>query len=1190
MSKLNKQLSNPFSSGGGGFNFETRVQASFVTLMLSGGFAPCLPPWQIKKIKLQGKYLGYDTDDAIIYVESPDKKQERKLLCQIKHSINITKTNKIFGEVINSAWNDSQKDNLFEKGKDLIALITGPLSYTDINDTRTILEWARSESNAEEFLRKVNETNLSSNSKREKLIVFRTHLKNANNGMDVKDEDLWQFMKSIYLLGYDLDIQTGVTLSLLQSLIGQYSLEGAHSLWTQIVDEVQSANQNAGTITIDSIRDDIRSAFKSHVNETVPKDLGIKPTVPIDTNWNNFEFASELAIANLLGEWDEQSKSDREIIEQLTNEKYSDWISKVREILQWQEGPLSLKNGIWNVSKRLEMWKTLGARIFDSHLDKFKQCVIKVLMEPDPQFELSAEERYAANIHGKVLTHSHVLRKGLVESLTLLGNYPNELKNCLLGKSESIAITSVREIFKNSNWILWGSLNNLLPTLAEAAPEEFLNAVEITLRKTPCPFEELFSQEGKGMFGRNYMTGLLWALENLAWDEKYLVRVTVILGNLDSRDPGGNWGNRPSHSLTTIFLPWMPQTIAPPEKRIVAVKTLIKEFHKVAWNLLLSLLPTSHQVSSGSHKPTWRKIIPEDWKKGVSKEEYWDQVSSYANLAVEMAKNDLAKLREIIDNLDNLTEPAIEKLLVYLQSSEIINLNEEERTPIWKSLFELVIKHKKFKDTDWALNIELVEKIERVVNILSPQKPQNLYNRLFAERDFNLFEESGNWEEQEKKLKEKRTNAIQEIIKHDGLQEVLRFAEIVDSPRIVGYSLGFIDNSNIDSMILPDLLNTENNKLLLLTGGFVWGRYQYKKWDWVDHLNTSNWSNTQILNFLLLLPFSKETWERVETLLCDNEDKYWQKIDFNPYQAENNLDFAIDKLLKNNRPIATVKCIHANLHLKKTLDNTKAIKALLSTINSTEPVDSMGGFDIIEIIKALQNDPETDQDELFNIEWAYLPLLTGPTKRAVPKILEQKVASDPDFFCELIRAIYRSKNRSESEKETTEQQKFIASRAWKLLNDWSTLPGKQPDGTFSDEMFRNWLDKVENLCKESGHYDVALIHIGEMLIHYVPDTDGFWIHRTIARALDEEDAEKMRSGFRTGIFNSRGVHAVDPTGKPEKELAKKYRQQAEEVENAGYFRFASTLRGLAESYEYEAKRIIDEHEDLNNKKKDKDNE
>ncbi len=76
MSNSEKQLSNPFSSGGGGVNFETHVQALFVVLMVTGGFAACFPGCPIKKIKLQGKYAGYDTDDLIVFVERPNDRQE----------------------------------------------------------------------------------------------------------------------------------------------------------------------------------------------------------------------------------------------------------------------------------------------------------------------------------------------------------------------------------------------------------------------------------------------------------------------------------------------------------------------------------------------------------------------------------------------------------------------------------------------------------------------------------------------------------------------------------------------------------------------------------------------------------------------------------------------------------------------------------------------------------------------------------------------------------------------------------------------------------------------------------------------------------------------------------------------------------------------------------------------------------
>ena len=46
------------------------------------------------------------------------------------------------------------------------------------------------------------------------------------------------------------------------------------------------------------------------------------------------------------------------------------------------------------------------------------------------------------------------------------------------------------------------------------------------------------------------------------WDKKYLSEVTLLLGYLSTIDPGGNYGNRPIHSLKEIFIPWHVQTFA----------------------------------------------------------------------------------------------------------------------------------------------------------------------------------------------------------------------------------------------------------------------------------------------------------------------------------------------------------------------------------------------------------------------------------------------------------------------------------------------------------------------------------------------------------------------------------------------------------------------------------------------------
>ena len=166
MSSAKKQLSNPFSTGGGGVNFETRVQASFVVLMLAGGSIPCFPDCVIKRIKLQGKYSGYDTDDFIVFVEKQGNGQEKKFLGQVKHSISITQGDAVFRNVIQAAWNDFNNPKLFTRGEGSIALITGPLTATDTRDVREILEWARSSESSSEFFTKVGLANFSSQARR----------------------------------------------------------------------------------------------------------------------------------------------------------------------------------------------------------------------------------------------------------------------------------------------------------------------------------------------------------------------------------------------------------------------------------------------------------------------------------------------------------------------------------------------------------------------------------------------------------------------------------------------------------------------------------------------------------------------------------------------------------------------------------------------------------------------------------------------------------------------------------------------------------------------------------------------------------------------------------------------------------------------------------------------------------------
>ena len=889
-------------------------------------------------------------------------------------------------------------------------------------------------------------------------------------------------------------------------------------------------------------------------------------------DWNQHSYASALVTANLLGAWDENNAADCQVIRQLADEDFDSWIRKIQEIVQHSASPVTLNNGLWRVSERKSLWQALGSRVFDVHLENLRGHAVAVLSERDPQFELPPPDRNAAQIRGKVLRHSSVLRKGLAQSLALLGTQPPVLVNCSQHKPENTAILATREIFATADWVLWGSVDRLLPTLAEAAPDEFLSAVEQALRQSACPFDELFSQEGDGIFGGIYHAGLLWALETLAWDAEFFVRVCVILGELASRDPGGNRGNRPANSLATILLPWLPQTTASIEKRQVALQTLQREFPAVAWRLLLNLLPERHQTSLHTRKPAWRKMIPEDWTEGVSTQEYWRQVSSYADMTVEMASNDMEKLKELIDRLDKLTPTAFDKVLEYLSSEAISNQPEVQRADLWEQLTIFAQKHRSFPDAKWSLPHDTVSKIEDVAAQIIPVSPSLRHRIMFIGNRYDLYPRDGDLDRQMKRLEERRLQAVKEILTYGGVDAVVQFAEAVKQPDSVGNLLGVGAGVATDDQILPALLQTDSEKLTQFVGSYVWSRHKGNGWEWVDGLDRSHWSGLQVGRFLSYLPFTADTWERVADWLGENERVYWETTQPNSFVVGSEAGFGIDKLIDYGRPKTAIRCFE----YKNPIDSRIATRALIAALTSTEQFQ-MDPDGIVWIIKALQDDPTANPDDLFRIEWEYLRLLDRHYGVA-PKTLENRLASDPAFFCEIMRLRYPSIREGNDSPETTREDWGIAGHIWWLLQEWRTPPGKQPDGTFAPDLFRQWLAQVKEICGESEHLEVALNNIGQVLIHCPPDPDRLWIHHSAAQALNDVNAEKMRDGYNTGVFNSRGAHAVDPTGKPERELAERWRKKAEDVENAGYQRFATTLRRLAEGYDREAERIVAEHD------------
>lgn len=901
------------------------------------------------------------------------------------------------------------------------------------------------------------------------------------------------------------------------------------------------------------------AALKRHL-----RGLGERPPY---ANWPS---ASALALASAVGRWVGNNPADQKAVEDIVGKTYGEWIEALRPESVRQDTPLSQSDEQWKVISRGEAWSALGPFLSDAALERIGRVVVEVLSERNPKFDLPPDRHYMAAVEGKVLRHSAGLRHGLAETLALLGSKPHVLTTCSLHRPATTAFVAVRKLLHDADWITWASLNHELPLLAEAAPDEFLDQVEAALAKEDCPFKMVFAQEGHGFAGSNYMTGLLWALEALAWSPDYLVRVVVLLGELAVIDPGGNWSNRPLNSIIAILLPWHFQTAASLEKRKAAVETLLREQAEVGWKVLLSLLPHNYGVTSGTNKPTWNPLIPETYSPCITENDYRQQVVVYAGMAAQIAAADIAKLGSLIDRLPDLPPPAHQRIVEHLQSTAVTELPEVERTLLWEALTDLVAKHRKYHDANWSMPIAAVAQLAAVADRLAPASIQLTQRRLFSERDYDLLDEKANYEDQRARLNEKRDQAVTAIYAKGGIAGVLGFARAVSSAARVGESLGR-GSVGKDDDLLPTMLETTDPVERSIVQAFVVQRYWTRGLAWVDALPIVHWTIPQRVAFLALLPFVDIVWSRLETILGPATDDYWKNVPaHNPWEEqEDKLSFAIERLLAVGRPRIAIRCLYRIAAGKKPFSSELAMRVLLAAVQSDNEKFHLAQHELITVIQAIQSDPTANRAELFKVEWAYLEVLDRDFG-GVPETLEQRLADDPAFFMELIGLTFRS-DKDTHRTKFTKGQKSVAENAYKLLSAWRRVPGTKSDGNFAPKAFNEWVAAMAAAAKKSGHLRIALSELGQVLTYASADPSGLWIHKAVAEVLNGKTFEAMRHGFMIELFNQRGVHGYSG-GREEHEIATKFHQRADELETAGFHRFAASLRDLAKQYEQDAER------------------
>lgn len=893
--------------------------------------------------------------------------------------------------------------------------------------------------------------------------------------------------------------------------------------------------------------------------------------------WLDMPQASALSTLCLLGGWSAEKPADREIVAQLSGRPYEEVERAFRHLAQVDDAPVLQIGEVWKARSPLELLDLFGDRITRDELDRFFQIAQSILVMPDPQLDLPDEERHAAQIYGKVRPQSGLLIEALCDTLIKLAVRGQEVPALASASIEERVAAFVRDLLHDADGTRWLSLASLLPDLAEAAPNEFLRAIESSLAKPDAPVTRLLMEtSNSGIFGRCWHSGLLWALERLAWAPERLARVSLILARLSRIKIKGNWANTPLASLVDIYRAWYPQTAAGVKQRIAALDTLIAKEPDVAFELLDNLVQIGPDSALPAARPTWRD---DDVGAGygVTRSEQLEMLIAAGDRLIACSKDHPRRIACLIEKISIFDADRINSALGLADHFTKPGVSDDDREVIRTALRKHIHWHRNY---DKARGKALDEKLKDIEDLYERLAPEDLTARhrwLFTDGWPKLparVRDCG-YGKRGELVETWRINALREIYQEHGMSGIEQLAAAC-APQ--SYYVGFtLSKLGIGVDDLAGRITerggdfTHGEPLTMTICGVLHGLTASHSTELINAVlekgRKKGWEAARTARLLTLAPVQRATWDIAASCSAETENLYWSTVspDVRLCSDRGDLEFALRRLLVAGRPRSALQACHFDM---KEVTPQLLAEMLERFLKGAEPDGQLpDSWSLGEAIDALEASGSIENDRLVRLEFGLIPAL-GYEGEQHARSLYNAILSDPKLFTELLCILYKPANADRQDDPPSDTRQVAARIAGRVLHHCQRLPGSQPDGTVGREKLVAFVDEARNLCREADRLAVCDIKLGEILAHSPAGTDGVWPFEPVRDVLDRPELEDMRRGFRTGTMNKRGVTSRSPDegGGQERGLAEEYRKHARALQHS-HVNLAAALEEIACSYE-----------------------
>jgi len=891
--------------------------------------------------------------------------------------------------------------------------------------------------------------------------------------------------------------------------------------------------------------------------------------------WLDVPQTSALATLCLLGGWSAEKPADCEIVAQLSGRPYEEIERALRHLAQLDDAPVLQIGEVWKARSPLELLDLFGERITRDELDRFFQIVQSILVMPDPQLDLPDEERHAAQIYGKVRPQSDLLIEALCDTLIKLAVRGPQVPSLASANIKDRISVLVHDLLDDADGTRWLSLSPLLPDLAEAAPDAFMRAIEVSLAKPDVPVTRLLTEtSGSGLLGRCWHSDLLWALERLAWAPDRLARVSLILACLSHVKINGNWANSPKASLVNIFRSWLPQTAADLNQRIAVLDTLIAKEPDVAFDLIDQLVHLGSDFAHPAARPSWRDDDA-GAGHGVSQGERQRMLIAAADRLIACSKDHSRRIACLIEKIDTFDVARVNSTLALADQFTTPSASDEDKEVIRTVLRKKIHWHRNY---DNARGKALDNKLKAVEDLYARLLPKDLVARhrwLFVDGwpDLPVRVRDDDHSKRDGLRETWRIKALRELYSEDGMSGIGHLAAAC-APQSYYVGLGLsklnLNVAQLSGWIAERGGDFASSETLTMTiSGLLHALAIPRSTEMIRAVlekgKKQGWDASKIARFLVLAREERATWDIAVLYGTEVKNTYWSTIPgFWLRSDQADLEFALRRLLTADRPRSALHVCHFNEEKVDAKLLAEMLERMLKGEESGGPLPN--SYHLGKAIERLEASGTIDNERLVRLEFGLIPAL-GYRGEHHARSLYNAIMSDPKLFTELICIRYKPAN-SEHEYSPSETEQATARAAWHVLHECKRQPGTQPDGTVDRNKFVKFIDETRDLCREADRLTACDVELGKILAHAQAGADGVWPCEPIREVLDRPELEKMRHGFQIGIWNKRGVTSRSPEdgGGQERALAEEYRRHARALHHS-YVNLAAALEETARSYE-----------------------